>query len=176
MTPNSEFLFRLPSPSAASRPAIYGTLSAEASRRGLFPPSTLTLISTLDTFDKDGKIKDAVSSEYDVVGTVTTIANWLRTTKPRHWTAAIQFPNAPDSLRQLHWLRAVCSELLFGGLVDDKGLWCLHLRGTVHEQCQSDPAGSVADDSLAENEYLNIAVAEGTTMLVQLYTEKRWNA
>lgn len=146
------------------------------SSRGLFSHSTLQLVRSLDEFSKDNKTELVQGMEPGKVGTVAEIADWVRTSKPRHWTAVVQQPDIPGSLWHMHWLRAVCSDMFFGGQVDDRGNWCLYLRGTMHERCQADPDGTIDRKAVGENEYLNIAVAEGTAILLQLYTDRKWNA
>lgn len=184
MTPISEFVFRLPSASAMgtidNQPVIAAAGAKAgglyATDRSLLSPSTLALVRLLDTFETDCILEPTQTVEHHISGTVTEIAEWLRTTRPRHWSAAVRNLSEAGSLWHMHWLRAMCSEMFLGGQVSDGGRWCLHLRGTMNEQCQSDPDRAIDKKTLSENEYLSIAIIECTTMLLQLYTDKKWNA
>ncbi len=175
MTPSAEFVFRLPSAAAIGLSSDVSQIQRKPTSRGLFSASTQKLVQSLDTFEADGTLKPVRTAEHHMVGTVEEIAEWVRTSKPRHWTAMVRHPGAAGSLWHLHWLRAVCSDMFLGGQVDEKASWCLCLRGTMDERCQQDPDGAIDRKAVSENEYLNIAVAEGTAILLQLYTDRKWN-
>lgn len=175
MTPNAEFLFRLPSSAAIGLATRSDATLRKPTTRCLFSFSTLELVRSLDTFEQDGTLEPTQVGENGKTGTMAEIVEWVKTSKPRHWAAVIRKPDAPGSLWCLHWLRAVCSDMFLGGQVNDQGRWCLYLRGTVHERCQADPESAIDREAVGEHEYLNIAVAEGTAMLLQLYTERKWN-
>jgi len=190
MTPSSEFLFRLPAAPVAVFPAEGGPPKPAAAAvtprimRGLFTTSSWALLKQIPSFKDDCDPGLCVA---DTVGTMPKIAEWLDSTRTRHWRANVVDPEAPGSLHALLWLRTVCSEFMFGGVVDTRGKWCLCVRGTLSHPwvcpepgaprpCFPPPAlAAGGQDGDAEVvEYLRIAVAEGTTMLTQLYSEHQW--
>jgi hypothetical protein len=178
LQPSSEFLFRLPAASAV--PSSYTSVDGDGLdavpvscvTTGLFTTSSWRVLQQMANFssDQDSGLAQSGRVGHDYVGTLEDIVTWVSRHRPRHWSAAIRSPEAAGGLLHLHRLRLMCDELLLGGVVDDAGKWCLTVSGTsIVDGDMGDLGGRVG-----EAEYLCIAVAEATTMLVQLYTERAW--
>ena len=194
MNSTSEFLFRLPaapaSPLLALDPDIgsLGITPASCVTHGLFTTSSWGAVGGLSGFADGGDLGLGPGGKrgvYDTSGTVEEIVHWLQTARPRHWYAAIRAPQTPGGLVSLHQLRQMCAELMLGGIVTAQGRWCLYVRGTVREGyggCEPVRGGGgvgggaegEAPAPTARAEYLCIAVAEATAMLVQLCSEQQW--
>lgn len=152
---------------------------------GVFPESTWRILGISEVYGPGILHKmcalpqpryheDSEDTTYRCSGEVLTIMRALQEVRPRRWCVVIQSPEKEGTLAAIDWMHKLATELSYGGVVEPNGCWCLYVTGKSDEPAKVDWTLPAKLNDCEVSEHLRIAVAEGSTMLVQMLIEQRW--